>query len=457
MSQHLEPHYRKKSLQFAFLDAWLAATARRLAPITRAALFLRRLLPLSGRGLVIVALSAGCLWYYALPMSDLSASIICSFLLALSVLLFLRGIIAARSLRRGLSAELLFDAQGLFSQRDIASGMIVESSALPAFYRLELSRRFVQNGVRSPSHRIRGIPASGNKLRLLDTCHFPHRGCWELTGINVRLSDLLGLTSFQWVLPHHQIVEIYPPRSSVRPLPIVAASSQPGDLLQDTENRTGDLFDIKAYDPSDGTKRILWKTYAKSRQLVVRRPEPAMVPEGEVAVFSLARRTDEHVASAALAYVDQLERNNIVVLFGCDALPSTQAPAYANTFVAGPQAAEVSCLEIWKPGLGMAVQLRAFIESLRSQNKFPFQIIYFIDKERLHETGATSMTSVVTDICQQYQVQPVFVAVDPLFLNPQHVRTIAKRKVGAPHLRLAQQTKIGIGSSMVVEAQRAEA
>ena len=147
---------------------------------------------------------------------------------------------------------------------------------------------------------------------------FPHRGFWKLKAISFTLQDSLGLSSTSWQKPLDLEVEISAPELAIKPLPLVAASTSAGDEMQFAKERSGDLFDIKAYDPSDGVSRILWKTFAHSGQLVVRRPEPAVLPEGEVAVYVIAKRSEEEVISSALSYINYLDDRRVSILFGTD-------------------------------------------------------------------------------------------------------------------------------------------
>ena len=437
---------------------------------------LRSYFALSLRGLLVLTLSTYCLFYYAIPNSDLSASIISSFLLCLCLLSLLRAALAARKVKKQLEVELIIDDHNLHSRHEIDSGLVLHHLQVPALHRLAVHRVFERKGVQSPTHQIRGTPVYGDTVRLIDTCKFPHRGSWQLDGLEVCLQDFLGFTKFSWLLPQKELIEISAPSSEVRPLPIVAASSQPGDLLQHTENRTGDLFDIKAYDPSDGTKRILWKTYAKSRQLVVRRPEPAMVPEGEVAIFSLAAKEDDHVASAAISYIEQLERNNIQVLFGADSLPAKDYLDFATPCVSGAEAKAALRLDVWNTALGTGQGFSRFIEELENLNKSPRQVIFYIDKDRLAEDGPSAIVNRIAAQSERYRVQPVFVVVDRAFLEPkarldklkgEHkkmgsltplhgLRSGLKTSKGKTSSKRTSKVNFGSLSTTILEAERAE-
>jgi hypothetical protein len=100
-------------------------------------------------------------------------------------------------------------------------------------------------------------------------------------------------------------------------LPLVSSTQRPGDLVPDAVHRHGDPFDIKPYHPSDGIKKIVWKAFAKSGELLSRHPEPSMTPEGFVAIFVLARPEDDELCGMALAYTTALKELHLDLLLGC--------------------------------------------------------------------------------------------------------------------------------------------
>jgi uncharacterized protein (DUF58 family) len=61
----------------------------------------------------------------------------------------------------------------------------------------------------------------------------------------------------------------------------------------------GDRVDARPYTPSDPARMILWKVYARSRELLVRTPEPARSPEPAPLVYLVAGPDDGAAAAAA--------------------------------------------------------------------------------------------------------------------------------------------------------------
>ena len=56
---------------------------------------------------------------------------------------------------------------------------------------------------------------------------------------------------------------------------------------------------MRRYGPSDPMKRVLWRTYARSRTLMVRTPERAVSPSHRTLVYLVAGEGDEPAASLA--------------------------------------------------------------------------------------------------------------------------------------------------------------
>jgi hypothetical protein len=181
---------------------------------------------------------------------------------------------------------------------------------------LECSLTFTQDGATQERVRLHG--SWNRERRLAITTTFPHRGAWEIGGIRCTLADITGFTSVSWSIPHQTSVVVAPAIPLNTELPLVSSTQRSGDLAPDTIHRYGDPFDIKPYHPSDGIKKIVWKAFAKSGELLSRHPEPSMTPEGFVAICILARTHEDNVCGKALAYIQALKELSLEVLVGCE-------------------------------------------------------------------------------------------------------------------------------------------
>ncbi len=359
--------------------------------------------PLTFRGLLVLGLSIYALHVWAIPQADLIAAMLGGCLGALCTLMLLVSLLLRLHLGRRLKVEAFFEADNPLSRQNVPAGLACTASSIPPFFLLRIKRQFQGDGVFSPIHIIKGRSTTRAKRHLIDSVVFPHRGLWVLKALNLALEDSFGFCRIKWSMPLDARVEVSAPKLPIQPLPVMAASSRVGDQWNQSTERSGDLFDLRSYDPSDGIKRILWKTYAKSRQLVVRRPEPAMIPEGEVALYLIAKKEDDHVAGAALSYIDELHQHQITVLFGTDgAAHAASDPSTAATEIsaAGPyrffstqrDIQRAINYSVWSEDTGSGAGFETFIEDLRAANRVLHNVIVFAvtagESEAENRTGS---------------------------------------------------------------------
>jgi hypothetical protein len=67
---------------------------------------------------------------------------------------------------------------------------------------------------------------------------------------------------------------------------------------------TGDFYDMRRYGAGDPIRFILWKVFAKTRDLMVRTPEAAIAPDKRTLAYLVAGDGDEPAAGAARVAVD---------------------------------------------------------------------------------------------------------------------------------------------------------
>lgn len=340
---------------------------RLLAPIIRWQ-------PFTVRGLLALTLSMVALKVFAFPESDLVASMIGGGLLGILAICVCTLYFSRFRLGRTLSAQLRFNEHQALSRTSIPAGIILSGSRVPPFFSLRVQRKFLHPGAESYLHLVKGKD-NGENRHLMDSVSFAHRGYWPVHQLALSLTDSLGLTCLSWTLEVESGIEVSASTISIRDIPVVAASARAGDQLSETRDRAGDLFDIKAYDPSDGVRKILWKTFAKSGQLVVRRPEPAVIPEGEVAIYLIAATEDDHVAGALQNYLQQLEVNQITILFGTD---GNRSGGRQNRCVTAMDEIQHAINHsVWADSVGTGRDFALYLESLKEANRLVHRVVVF--------------------------------------------------------------------------------
>ncbi len=342
--------------------------------------------PLTFRGAAALLLGIAALYFLAFPQKDLVAATLGGGLLALTLLTLIAIVIIRFRIAARLAVEPRFDRENAISRNPIDAGLVLSGSSVPPYFALRLSREFEHEGVKSPEHIVRGAEVPGAARHLIDSIRCPHRGLWRLQGMRVSIEDSLGFCKLQWKIAAKESVEVQAPTIAIQALPIVAASSRAGDQLDKSRERSGDPFDLKPYDPSDGIRRILWKTYAKSGELVVRRPEPAIIPEGEVAIYLIAGEQDDVVAGSLQHYLSYLYRQQIDVLFGTDGLhhqsDADEGNAEATFFcTAKDEIQRAINRSVWSERAGSGEDFRGFIEEISSSNRVLHSVIVFAPAE----------------------------------------------------------------------------
>lgn len=113
--------------------------------------------------------------------------------------------------------------------------------------------------------------------------------------------DAWGLAHVSFAITEPRSVRVVPSVGALRNVPVVRAMSGGDDFYDPLGAPQGDRADMRAYGPGDPVRLILWKVYAKSRDLMVRTPERARSPTEKTVAYVVAGDGDEPAAGAARA------------------------------------------------------------------------------------------------------------------------------------------------------------
>lgn len=373
--------------------------------------------PFTLRGALVVVLSVISIYFYAIAQNDLVIAVVAGIALFISALSICVALTLRLLLARSIQIELIFPEGIVHSKSHIPCGIKVEGVSVLPFFSLSLERNFTHKAVKAPLHIIRGRGKTKEIRYLSDYLIFPHRGLWKVDGIRLAVQDIFGLCSISWTYPIEESIEVSPPFCRIRTLSVLASSSKSGEEVSYARERTGDWFDLKPYQPSDGVKRILWKTFAKTRQLVVRRQEPAIIPDGKVAVYLLAKKEEDPVAAAAYDYVRQLEEQEVSVLFGTDALedcfnkePSTKHPVNPAQHFTRNLKDILRAINhtVWSFQAGTGMGFQKYIESLRTTDHLIHDVVVFVQ-----DNYSDSHSYLLSQIKQWIKIKPHTIAAPP--------------------------------------------
>ena len=293
------------------------STAPQAAPIRPGTPALLRLsawiraVPIRPAGLFLLATAGGALWY-GRGRIDLVVTIAALWGLALlaasGIAAGLSLALARRDLRRsGTGGGPRLEA---VEGRAVATGLVLPARVVPLAATPRM--RWV-----SPAAGVSPAPPAP---QWAEQVTFPDRALAEAIERELGAEDLLGLWRFAARVTQPRAVRALPDPGQLAAAEL-AASLAVGDLLAwPTGPPRGDLVDFRTYTRSDPARLILWKVYARSRQLMVRAPEPARAPEGQPLLYLVAGEQDDAAAAAARVVLESGLFGDELP-FACDGAP----------------------------------------------------------------------------------------------------------------------------------------
>jgi uncharacterized protein (DUF58 family) len=272
--------------------------------------------PLSGRSVAALLLLLYLLIGPVRKSTDIvSASLTYALLI---VTLLAAAIVVAHgvALKRYLSASIGTPEQPGVSGEVVRVFLALRGAKILPLFVLDMRLVFERPGASQALVRVSGFSESDRRAHVDLT--FPHRGEWDIRGIECTLRDVTGLTRFSWIIPQQTAVTIAPVPTHDSHLPVLSSTQRPGEMMVDIFNRQGEPFDIKSYHPSDGVKRIVWKAFAKRGELLSRHPEASMTPEGFVVILTIAGKEGDKACAQVVAYAESLARLNLEIIASCE-------------------------------------------------------------------------------------------------------------------------------------------
>ncbi len=149
--------------------------------------------------------------------------------------------------------------------------------------------------------KVEAAPDGG---RLLEVVTPTERGRAGSITRRFCVRDIFGLAKlcFKRRVPAALLVQPRPISSEI----VTALRHSSGDACSHPSGEPeGDLVETRRYGPGDPVRLVLWKTYARTRRLLVRMPERAQAPAQNVVSFFVAGEGDEPTASAARVVLDE--------------------------------------------------------------------------------------------------------------------------------------------------------
>lgn len=113
------------------------------------------------------------------------------------------------------------------------------------------------------------------------------------------ISDVLGFCRFSWRLEQQVQCMALPKISAVKTLPLLRSLTAEDGIPNHAGQPEGDRMEIRPYAPGDSVKNIMWKVYARTRQLNVRLPEKSVFHSKRTVAYLLSSPNDEAASAVA--------------------------------------------------------------------------------------------------------------------------------------------------------------
>lgn len=120
----------------------------------------------------------------------------------------------------------------------------------------------------------------------------------------VEVGDAFGLTRIAFTVRQKRTVRFAPSVGALRTMHVVRSIAGGEDISHPEGPATGERVDMRHYTPGDPIRYVLWKVFARSRQLIIRTPERAISPVRQTVAYLVAGDGDEPAAGAARMAVD---------------------------------------------------------------------------------------------------------------------------------------------------------
>ena len=131
-----------------------------------------------------------------------------------------------------------------------------------------------------------------------------HRGSHPAVTRRIEVRDSFGLWAVAFEVKEQRALLALPSSGAFRQIQVMRSLSGGEDFSDPSGAPEGDRSDLRAYAPGDPVRFILWRVFAKSRQLVVRSPERALSTAKKAYAYLVTGEGDEPAAGAARAAIE---------------------------------------------------------------------------------------------------------------------------------------------------------
>ena len=118
------------------------------------------------------------------------------------------------------------------------------------------------------------------------------------------VSDVLGFSHYNWRQTQSITAKALPKIDAANRIPLLRSRTAEDGIPNPSGNPEGDRMEIRPYAPGDSVRDIMWKVYARNRQLNVRLPEKSVFHSNRTVAYLLSGEYDEAAAAAARVAIE---------------------------------------------------------------------------------------------------------------------------------------------------------
>jgi hypothetical protein len=268
--------------------------ARRLRTILRTAI---GLFPLTPLGVLVSAGAAAGLFAIARPRNDLVLLVVCAATLGIAGLSLVLGALSAAGLFLAMR-RVPATGDPLRLECGVASRTGFSISSLWFVPLIKVRWSWL-----SPEATVEASRRAGG-ARLDEVVTPRRRGRSQEIVRRIEVSDTFHLVRIALRSREARAVRAFPWQGAAKSLSFAHTLAEGGDLPYPADRAQGEPSDFRRYAAGDPMRFILWKTFAKSRQLMVRAPEQAISPARRTIAYLIAGENDEAAAGVARAAIE---------------------------------------------------------------------------------------------------------------------------------------------------------
>lgn len=275
----------------------MTTVRRLLRRIARLWSWIRERVPLTGLGLTVTALCAGGYWGVGVPRVDYVVQLVGVLGLALVVLALLVVVPGAVAVHRAFAQQTEGTAPMVTFEARRGFATLLTMPAFRWLPVVELEWTWL-----APTGFDLEVSRAGGEL--VETVEAKERGETQAITRRFVIEDPFGLASIVLRRTELRTVRVLPWAGRLGTAPMLRAHAGGEELSHPAGVPDGDRIDMRRYVAGDPLRLVLWKVYARTRELMVRTPERAISPSLKIVAYLPAAEGDEPAAAAARVAVE---------------------------------------------------------------------------------------------------------------------------------------------------------